>query len=141
MRVIWEQLVTISVSTTLAARMLAPFAKTNMDFFVIGLPDESLAGECLRSAFSLMSAYCPRKLLGALRKLSKRESKTRLGVSAFLRKRHGLMGLSQRASPFLRRDSFREELLERRTAKTERQQPSKSSDAFLHISRSDGFTV
>lgn len=64
-------------------------------------------------------------------------------VNAFLRCWHARLGLPRQSPPSWYRDRLREELLERRTAKTSLQKLSETSDVFFAISRAryDGFPV
>lgn len=67
----------------------------------------------------------------------------RLTVDALLRRWHGMLGLSRQSPPSWYRDRLREELRERRTAKTPLQKLSETSDVIFSISRAryDGFPV
>ena len=62
---------------------------------------------------------------------------------ALLRRWHGMLGLSRQSPPSWYRDRLREELRERRTAKTPWRKLSETSDVFFSISRAqyDGFSV
>ncbi|PWW74497.1 hypothetical protein C7212DRAFT_326931 [Tuber magnatum] len=67
----------------------------------------------------------------------------RLPVDMLLRRWHRMLGLSRQSPPSWYRDRVREELRERRTAKTPWQKLSETSDVFFSISRArcDGFPV
>ena len=67
----------------------------------------------------------------------------RLKPDALLRRWHGMLSLSRQSPPSWYRDRLREELQERRTAKTAWQKLSETSDVFFSISRAqyDGFPV
>ena len=62
---------------------------------------------------------------------------------ALLRRWYGMLGLSRQSPPSWYRDRLREELRERRTAKTPWRKLSETSDVFFSISRAqyDGFSV
>lgn len=62
---------------------------------------------------------------------------------ALLRRWHGMLGLSRQSPPSWYRDRLREELRERRAAKTPLQKLSETTDVFFSISRAryDGFPV
>jgi len=69
--------------------------------------------------------------------------KMRPTVDVLLRRWHGMLGLSRQSPPSWYRDRLREELQERRIAKTPWQKLSETSDVFFSISRAqyDGFPV
>jgi len=62
---------------------------------------------------------------------------------ALLKRWHGMLGLSRQSPPSWYRDRLREELRERRIAKTPWQKLSETSDVFFSSSRAryDGFPV
>ena len=62
---------------------------------------------------------------------------------ALLKRWHGMLGLSQQSPPTWYRDRLREELTERRIAKTPWQKFSETSDVYFSSSRAqyDGFPV
>ena len=62
---------------------------------------------------------------------------------ALLKRWHGMLGLSRQSPPSWYRDRLREELRERRIAKTHWQKLSEASDVFFSSSRAqyDGFPV
>ncbi|KAF9072846.1 hypothetical protein BDP27DRAFT_1319500 [Rhodocollybia butyracea] len=64
-------------------------------------------------------------------------------LDAFLRRWHRMLGLQRQSPPSWYRDRVREELHERRTAKTTLQKLSETSDVFFAIIRAnyDGFAV
>ena len=64
-------------------------------------------------------------------------------VDALLKRWHGMLGLSRQSPPSWYRDRLREELQERRIAKTHWQKLSEASDVFFSSSRAqyDGFPV
>jgi hypothetical protein len=64
-------------------------------------------------------------------------------INALLRPWHRMLGLSRQSPPSWYRDRLREELRERRTAKTPWQKLSETSDVFFSISRAryDGFPI
>ncbi|CAZ84861.1 unnamed protein product [Tuber melanosporum] len=64
-------------------------------------------------------------------------------VDALLRRWHRMLGLSRQSPPSWYRDRLREELQERRTAKTSLRKFSETSDVIFSISRAryDGFPV
>ncbi|KAG0636936.1 hypothetical protein HOY80DRAFT_975228 [Tuber brumale] len=67
----------------------------------------------------------------------------RLTVDALLRRWHRMLGLARQSPPSWYRDRLREELRERRTAKTPWLKLSETSDVLFSISRAryDGFPV
>ncbi|OCL13445.1 hypothetical protein AOQ84DRAFT_415280 [Glonium stellatum] len=67
----------------------------------------------------------------------------RLTGDTLLRRWYGMLGLSRQSPPSWYRDRLREELRERRIAKTPWQKLSETSDVFFSISRAryDGFPI
>jgi hypothetical protein len=89
----------------------------------------------------LLSSY--RRDYNAVLHSTKRQNNMPSPVNALLRRWHGKLGLSRQSPPSWYRDRLREELLERRNAKTSWQKLSETSDVFFAISRAryDGFPV